>query len=61
MPYHLMLDEAEEASRGEAKIGTTKRGIGPTYADKCARNGIRLEDLLDENDFESKIRLVSAT
>lgn len=55
MPYHLMLDEAEEASRGEAKIGTTKRGIGPTYADKCARNGIRLEDLLDENVLKAKL------
>ncbi len=55
MPYHLMLDEAEEASRGEAKIGTTKRGIGPTYADKCARSGIRLEDLLDEKVLKAKL------
>ncbi len=55
MPYHLMLDEAEEASRGEAKIGTTKRGIGPTYADKCARNGIRVEDLLDEKVLKAKL------
>jgi adenylosuccinate synthase len=55
MPYHLMLDEAEEASRGEAKIGTTKRGIGPTYADKCARSGIRIEDLLDEKVLKDKI------
>ncbi len=55
MPYHLMLDEAEEASRGEAKIGTTKRGIGPTYADKCARSGIRLEDLLDEEVLKAKL------
>ena len=55
MPYHLMIDEAEEASRGEAKIGTTKRGIGPTYADKCARSGIRLEDLLDEKVLKAKL------
>ena len=55
MPYHLMLDEAEEASRGEAKIGTTKRGIGPTYADKCARSGIRIEDLLDEKVLKDKL------
>jgi len=55
MPYHLMLDEAEEDSRGEAKIGTTKRGIGPTYADKCARSGIRMEDLLDEKVLKAKL------
>ncbi len=55
MPYHLMLDEAEEESRGEAKIGTTKRGIGPTYADKCARSGIRLEDLLDAKVLQAKL------
>ena len=55
MPYHLMLDEAEEASRGEAKIGTTKRGIGPTYADKCARSGIRIEDLLDEKVLKTRL------
>jgi adenylosuccinate synthase len=55
MPYHLMLDEAEEASRGEAKIGTTKNGIGPTYADKCARSGIRIEDLLDEKVLKAKL------
>jgi adenylosuccinate synthase len=47
MPYHLLIDAAEEDSRGDQKIGTTKRGIGPTYADKCARTGIRVEDLLD--------------
>ena len=42
MPYHLALDAAEEESRGDNKIGTTKRGIGPTYADKCARSGLSL-------------------
>src|ERR1700677_1854804 len=55
MPYHLMIDEAEENSRGDAKIGTTKRGIGPTYADKCARSGIRIEDLLDEKVLKAKL------
>ncbi|HEY9715106.1 MAG TPA: adenylosuccinate synthase, partial [Chroococcales cyanobacterium] len=55
MPYHLMIDAAEEDSRGDQKIGTTKRGIGPTYADKCARTGIRIEDLLDKNVLQSKL------
>lgn len=55
MPYHLMIDAAEEESRGDQKIGTTKRGIGPTYADKCARTGIRIEDLLDEKVLRSKL------
>ncbi len=48
MPYHRLLDEAMEKKRGSQKIGTTGRGIGPTYADKAQRNGIRLIDLLDE-------------
>ena len=46
MPYHRLLDGLEEGARGGAQIGTTKRGIGPTYADKAARHGIRLGDLL---------------
>ena len=45
MPYHRMLDGLEESSRGGAQIGTTKRGIGPTYADKAARSGIHVGDL----------------
>jgi len=48
LPYHKELDEARELARGDRKIGTTKRGIGPTYADKANRNGLRLADLLDE-------------
>jgi adenylosuccinate synthase len=44
-PYHRLLDGLEEGARGGAQIGTTKRGIGPAYADKAARNGIRLGDL----------------
>jgi adenylosuccinate synthase len=55
MPYHLAIDAAEEDSRGESKIGTTKRGIGPTYADKCARTGIRMEDLLDSEVLKGKL------
>lgn len=47
MPYHKELDEARELARGDKKIGTTKRGIGPTYADKANRDGLRLVDLLD--------------
>ncbi len=55
MPYHLIIDAAEEASRGEQKIGTTNRGIGPTYSDKCARTGIRIEDLLDYQVLRAKL------
>jgi len=46
MPYHRMLDGLEESARGGGQIGTTKRGIGPAYADKAARSGIRMGDLL---------------
>jgi len=49
MPYHKELDEARERARGDKKIGTTKRGIGPTYGDKASRNGLRLVDLLDKS------------
>ncbi len=55
MPYHLLIDAAEEESRGNQKIGTTKRGIGPTYADKCARSGIRVEDLLEKDVLKAKL------
>jgi len=55
MPYHLAIDAAEENRRGEKKIGTTKRGIGPTYADKCARTGIRVEELLDKDVLKAKL------
>ncbi len=48
MPYHRVLDEAMEKERGNYKIGTTGRGIGPTYADKSQRNGVRVRDLLDK-------------
>jgi len=55
MPYHLMLDHAGEARLGKLEIGTTRRGIGPCYADKAARLGIRVQDLLDEKILKKKI------
>ena len=56
MPYHKLLDELIEESLGKNKIGTTKKGIGPCYADKIQRKGIRIQDLLDETNFEIKVR-----
>ena len=56
MPYHKLLDELIEESLGENKIGTTKKGIGPCYADKIQRNGIRIQDLLDDEIFEEKVK-----
>ena len=47
MPYHVMLDELAERARGSGRIGTTGKGIGPAYADKAARTGVRAADLLD--------------
>ncbi len=55
MPYHVLLDGAGEAQLGKLEIGTTGRGIGPCYADKAARLGIRVQDLLDEKILRSKI------
>jgi adenylosuccinate synthase len=55
MPYHLMLDDAGEAKLGKLQIGTTRRGIGPCYADKASRLGIRVQDLLDEKILKKKI------
>lgn len=56
MPYHSALDVAREASKGEAKIGTTGRGIGPCYEDRVGRSGIRAGDLLDLKLLESKVK-----
>lgn len=56
MPWHLALDEAQEAARGGSKIGTTRRGIGPAYADKAARTGIRVGDMLDDDRLAATIR-----
>src|SRR5438552_6284994 len=55
MPYHLLLDSAGETRLGRLAIGTTRRGIGPCYADKAARLGIRVQDLLDEKILKKKI------
>ncbi|WP_159789958.1 adenylosuccinate synthase [Sodalinema gerasimenkoae] len=51
MPYHCMIDQASEERRGNHKIGTTKRGIGPTYADKSERTGVRILDLMDADSL----------
>jgi adenylosuccinate synthase len=56
MPYHLLLDHAGETKLGKLQIGTTRRGIGPCYADKAARLGIRMQDLLDEKILKQKMR-----
>ena len=55
LPYHRLLDEARETSRGAGKIGTTKRGIGPAYGDKIARVGLRVADLLHPESCEQKL------
>src|ERR1700730_6077780 len=55
MPYHLLLDSAGEAKLGSLQIGTTRRGLGPCYADKAPRLGIRVQDLLDEKILKKKI------
>lgn len=55
MPYHKILDGIEEEILGNKKIGTTKRGIGPCYADKIARYGIRMGDLIDEREVKEKL------
>lgn len=54
-PAHILLDGAKEMRRGEAQIGTTKRGIGPAYTDKAARSGIRFETMLDPESFARKM------
>lgn len=56
MPYHLVLDGLEEDRKGVNKIGTTRKGIGPCYMDKAARSGIRMADLMDAEEFETKLR-----
>jgi len=57
MPYHKLLDELIEESLGNKKIGTTKKGIGPCYADKIQRSGIRIQDLLDDEVFAEKVKI----
>lgn len=58
LPYHVALDQAREAARGKAKIGTTGRGIGPAYEDKVARRGLRVADLLHPERFARKLKEV---
>ncbi len=60
MPYHRELDRLKEARLGDAKIGTTCKGIGPCYTDKASRSGIRVCDLMDEDTFASKLKKVLA-
>lgn len=59
MPYHIDIDNAQEAKRGDHKIGTTKRGIGPCYEDQAARIGLRFQDLkLSEEDLKAKLKFI---
>jgi len=55
MPYHYELDKLSERMLGRNKLGTTKRGIGPTYADKASRTGLRVQDMLDKDIFMQKL------
>ncbi len=56
LPYHKKLDFLQEEAKGDKKIGTTIKGIGPAYMDKAARVGIRVADLLDKEIFEERLR-----
>jgi adenylosuccinate synthase len=60
MPWHVAIDQASERRLGKLKIGTTRRGIGPCYADKAARLGIRVQDLLDPKILRQKIEVALA-
>ncbi len=60
MPYHLVLDALEEDRKAANKIGTTRKGIGPCYMDKAARNGIRIADLMVPEAFAEKARAIIA-
>ena len=55
LPYHRALDEQRELRKGRARIGTTKRGIGPAYGDKAARTGLRISDLIQPSLFSKKL------
>lgn len=57
LPYHIELDRLQEEAKGDNKIGTTIKGIGPAYMDKAARVGIRIADLLDREVFEERLRI----
>ncbi|MEX0710340.1 MAG: adenylosuccinate synthase [Chloroflexota bacterium] len=56
MPYHVLLDQLEERERGDARLGTTSRGIGPAYVDKVARRGIRVVDLMEPDAFRAQLQ-----
>ena len=58
MPYHRAVDQARERFKGDRKIGTTGRGIGPAYEDKATRRGIRLIDLMEPETFADKVRII---
>ena len=60
MPYHLLLDRLEEEARGAKSVGTTLRGIGPTFVDKVARQGIRTGDLLNLDGLRERLQLIVA-
>lgn len=60
MPYHKAVDLARETMKGDKKIGTTGRGIGPAYEDKVTRRGVRFVDLLEPETFEEKVRSILA-
>jgi adenylosuccinate synthase len=55
LPYHVAIDQARESRRGESKIGTTGRGIGPAYEDKIGRRALRVQDLFDPEVFDQKL------
>jgi len=55
MPYHIMLDHVQETRLGKGKIGTTGRGIGPAYADKASRQGVRMQDVIDPKSFRERV------
>src|SRR2546422_3275968 len=56
LPYHRVIDEQRELRKGVARIGTTKRGIGPAYGDKAARTGLRMSDLMQPRLFSKKLQ-----
>src|SRR5439155_3938980 len=60
MPWHVAIDQASERRLGKLRIGTTRRGIGPAYADKAARIGIRVQDLLEPKILRQKIEVALA-
>ena len=56
LPVHIALDQARERAKGQSKIGTTGRGIGPAYEDKVARRGLRLGDIFNKDEFPIKLK-----